>query len=774
MKLIKRYFPFIFIFFLWLAFSAPFFAGKVPYPSNYLVNHNAPWSAYERFWGPVKNASMPDILGQIYPWKHLTIEALKEGVIPLWNPYSFGGTVHLANYQSAALSPFNLIFLIFDFVNAWSILVLLQPLLAGFFTYLFLRSIKRSEFASLIGAVSFMFCGFITTWMEYATLGYAILFLPLALFAIEKFKQEGRSIYLFLLSASIPLSFLSGHFQISLYFILFVISYLLFASFQTRSKMQFALLFLSIFFGLMLSAPQILPSIEAYSYSLRSEIFQKIEVIPFNYVPTFFAPDFFGNPVTRNAWLGHYAEWNAYAGIIPIFLAIFALIKRKKETLFFVGSALISLLLAFDTPLLSLLVALKIPVLSTAAASRIIVIFSFSVAILAAFGFDYLTQEIRNKKISKKLLTWFVISLAIMVGLWILVFLGVGLNAERKLIARNNLILPTVLFGAAVLGIGISYLNKRLFAFLGLGLFILVSFDMLRFANKWIPFDPKSLVHPSIAITEFYPKISSSDRVHGNFGAENTVYYRLPGIEGYDAVYNRRYGEFIKAIETGKVTPSPRSEVIFSKNGKYAALGLDFLGIKYIVHKVSDDGKPWSYPFNLFPPDKFDKIFDDGVYRIFEAKDYVPRAFLTSDFVVEADEQKIIDILFSMSFDRSRQIILEENPGIKRETNFLGSAKITNYTNNKVEVQTESSTPSLLFLSDVWYPGWIARIDGQSSKIYRADYTFRAVTVPEGKHKVEFIYNPQSFRYGVSLAGLGALGLFSMLYFVRIKDNGRK
>ncbi|MEK9178414.1 MAG: YfhO family protein, partial [Patescibacteria group bacterium] len=366
------------------------------------------------------------------------------------------------------------------------------------------------------------------------------------------------------------------------------------------------------------------------------------------------------------------------------------------------------------------------------------------------------------------------ISLAIMVGLWILVFLGVGLNAERKLIARNNLILPTVLFGAAVLGIGISYLNKRLFAFLGLGLFILVSFDMLRFANKWIPFDPKSLVHPSIAITEFYPKISSSDRVHGNFGAENTVYYRLPGIEGYDAVYNRRYGEFIKAIETGKVTPSPRSEVIFSKNGKYAALGLDFLGIKYIVHKVSDDGKPWSYPFNLFPPDKFDKIFDDGVYRIFEAKDYVPRAFLTSDFVVEADEQKIIDILFSMSFDRSRQIILEENPGIKRETNFLGSAKITNYTNNKVEVQTESSTPSLLFLSDVWYPGWIARIDGQSSKIYRADYTFRAVTVPEGKHKVEFIYNPQSFRYGVSLAGLGALGLFSMLYFVRIKDNGRK
>ncbi|MEK9178507.1 MAG: YfhO family protein, partial [Patescibacteria group bacterium] len=299
MKLIKRYFPFIFIFFLWLAFSAPFFAGKVPYPSNYLVNHNAPWSAYERFWGPVKNDSMPDILGQIYPWKHLTIEALKSGEIALWNPYSFSGTVHLANYQSAALSPLNLLFFIFDFVNAWSILVLLQQLLAGLFTFAFLRSIKRSKFASLIGAVSFMFCGFITSWMEYATLGYAILFLPLALLAIEKFKQEEGPIYLFLLSVSVPLSFLSGHFQISLYFLLFVASYLLFTFFQTRNKNQLGYLFLSICFGLLLSMPQILPSIEAYSYSLRSEVFQKIEVIPFNYLPTFFAPAFFGNHVTR-------------------------------------------------------------------------------------------------------------------------------------------------------------------------------------------------------------------------------------------------------------------------------------------------------------------------------------------------------------------------------------------------------------------------------------------------------------------------------------------
>ena len=139
---------------------------------------------------------------------------------------------------------------------------------------------------------------------------------------------------------------------------------------------------------------------------------------------------------------------------------------------------------------------------------------------------------------------------------------------------------------------------------------------------------------------------------------------------------------------------------------------------------------------------------------------------------MEKDEQKIIDTLFLESFDRARQIVLEEDPEVEK-SNKIGSAKITEYGLNKVVVQTESDVPSLLFLSDVWYPGWKAKVDGKESKIYRADYTFRAVVVPEGKHKVEFIYSPDSFKYGVLLAIAGAIGIFSMLYFGRLKNYGR-
>jgi hypothetical protein len=216
MRFIKSHFGMIFIIIVWIVFALPFFTkGLVPFPSDYLVSFFSPWSAYQ-MGGPVKNDAMPDIIGQIYPWRYFAIETFKSGQIPLWNPYSFSGTPHLANYQSAVLNPLNIGFFLFPFITWWSILIILQPLLAGFFTYLFLKSLKRSEWAAVVSAVSFMFCGFITSWMAYGTLGFAILYLPLSLYSVEKYMNSKKYRYLFLLAITLPFSFFSGHFQISI------------------------------------------------------------------------------------------------------------------------------------------------------------------------------------------------------------------------------------------------------------------------------------------------------------------------------------------------------------------------------------------------------------------------------------------------------------------------------------------------------------------------------------------------------------------------------
>ena len=81
------------------------------------------------------------------------------------------------------------------------------------FMYLFVRALKTSEAASLIASISFMFCGFITSWMVYGLLGYAILYLPLALYALERFYVKPKWYFAVVLSITVPLSLFSGHFK---------------------------------------------------------------------------------------------------------------------------------------------------------------------------------------------------------------------------------------------------------------------------------------------------------------------------------------------------------------------------------------------------------------------------------------------------------------------------------------------------------------------------------------------------------------------------------
>ena len=101
---------------------------------------------------------------------------------------------------------------------------------------------------------------------------------------------------------------------------------------------------------------------------------------------------------------------------------------------------------------------------------------------------------------------------------------------------------------------------------------------MLRFTNKWLPFDPKALVYPDVAISKEFNKIAGFDRVITNFGGEGTIYYQLPSLEGYDAVYIKRYGEFIASLQSGDLQESPRSVVLFPQNGLYAEKAINFLG----------------------------------------------------------------------------------------------------------------------------------------------------------------------------------------------------
>jgi uncharacterized membrane protein YfhO len=83
-------------------------------------------------------------------------------------------------------------------------------------------------------------------------------------------------------------------------------------------------------------------------------------------------------------------------------------------------------------------------------------------------------------------------------------------------------------------------------------------------------------------------------------------------------------------------------------------------------------------------------------------------------------------------------------------------------------VEVDARAPCILVLSDAYYPGWKAKIDGETTEIFPAYYAFRGVLVPAGKHTVEYIYFPLSLKIGllISAAALFA-GAYSALRIIQ-------
>jgi hypothetical protein len=748
-KLFIKFWPVITIISVWLTFSTPyFFQHKVPYPSKYQVTFFSPWSYYSEFAGPVKNNAMPDIIDQMYPWKYFTTQSFKHGQIPLWNPYNFAGNPHVANFQSAVFSPFNILFFILPFIDAWSILVLLQPLLAGLFMYLFMREVSVSKTGSVIGSISFMFCGFIVVWMAYGTLAMAISLLPLALFAIERVFNKKSLWALLLISIATFTSFFSGHVQTSLYFSIFTLLYVFFKLLTTKKIKTFFLVLGFFAIGLGITLIQVLPTLTLYGQSIRSNLVYPGGQIPLNYLVTLFAPDFYGNPVTRNDWMGSYAEWASFIGIIPFILVMFSLTKTKhKYNYFFAISGILALLFSSDTPLRQLLAISNIPVFATSIPSRMIVLFSFSFAVLSGFGFDNLQKLLAEKARKKIVLTSLTIGILLAI-IWIILLFVNLLPADKNSLAVRNLILPTGMFIIFVLLnlFAASYHKKRVVLFVGIILIALTAFDSLRFATKWMPFDEKSLVYPDSAVVQALVKNISNARVFGNLGTQVESYYGIQSLEGYDPLYIGRYGEFIRSSLTGNYLSAERSVVKLDRRGRYTERVLDLLGVGIIFHPLADTNKEWAFPV-WKDYKKYSVIYQDDKFQLYKNNSAMPRASLFYNFAVIPDGKNLLKKFYADDFDFRNILLLQENPNIvrlvdhKQPEQSIEQAKIVSYTPNKVVIEVNTDQPALLFLSDSYYPNWNAKVNGKEEKIYIADYAFRAVKVPSGQSKVEFEYS---------------------------------
>jgi len=792
------WFFFFFILLLGLFFWPVFFKGWLPFPGDLLTGSYNPWSSYSFLGyapgGVPHKAQGIDVVRQLFPWKHFSIEMLKKGEWPLWNPYNFAGNPHLANLQSSPFNPFNFVFFIFSFNFAWVIYILLQPFLAGFFTFLYLREIKINPWGAFLGGLSFAFGLYMTVWLEWGNLGHALLWLPFGLLMIEKFFKERKQKWLSFLVFSLVASLLAGYIQISFYVFGVIGLYYLFLTFFFAKPGEKALflknLGLVFIWALFLSLFQILPALEHFFHSAR--LAYSSERVPGLFLPlahliTVLIPDFFGNPAHRNYWLeGTYIERVTYIGVIPLFFTVVAVVCRKKEkrVFFWMILAFLVLLLTVNSPVSRWLYLVKLPVFSTMVPTRLLGIFSFSLAILAGFGLDFLIGSFKKRKIPAAFFKILVSGGAVFALVWLLVYLGPRFFVSawwpvNLPITMRNLILPTGLF-FALAGLMIFlkiYLfafgrkKKPIFAFLRFfslsALFLLTIFDLYFYFQKITPFSPPEFVYPETEISQFLKKNSGIDRFwgygSGYFETNLATQLGLYAPDGYDPLFSRRYGELIAASNDGQIKKViPRSDVVLTPGfgnddlrlNLYRQRLLNLLGVKYLLQKNENLGEKFQPDQLTFPEEIYQLIWQKGWWQVYENKKSLPRVFLAGDYQLERNKQKIADLIFDPDFPLEEKLILEEPlpPDFSLGKKAQGEVVLLNYQPNWLEVETKSLGNKLLFLSDNYYQGWRAEIDGQKAKIYRADYSFRALPVPKGKHRVVFQYSPDSFRIGAFLS----------------------
>jgi hypothetical protein len=157
------------------------------------------------------------------------------------------------------------------------------------------------------------------------------------------------------------------------------------------------------------------------------------------------------------------------------------------------------------------------------------------------------------------------------------------------------------------------------------------------------------------------------------------------------------------------------------------------------------------------------RLVHSGDVKIYENLDVLPRMFFVSSAMAVPDDNTALTAMRDPKFDPASAVVLVDEASTSANIETGGGdravVEILLYEPERIEAQVTAANAGWLVLTDAWYPGWEVRVDGAPAEIERADILFRAVTLPEGEHHVEWIFRPASFRIGaaVSLVAVACL-----------------
>ncbi len=741
------------------------------------------------------------------PFRQTWVDLALQGYLPLWDPFTASGNPLFATLQGAILYPFSIFFLFLEFFQAFNLILIMHYALAGFFMYWLLRASRCSRTGSAIGALAFMFGGYLFSLRFYLSTLFPVVWSPLLILSFFGGMLR-NDLRLALVSAiiSVFMIFAGGAetcYQLFAWMIFFsIFPVTLFPDIpmpSLKNRMVYLGLFFILFFGF--SAVQFLPTMELVENSLRSKSFeintashwnlQSRDLFQFILLDPFGYHAFQNETGDRQTWLQ-----SQYTGAIPLLLAGFFFLKGgiRAWTLILIvvvswalATGQDSILYRFFFETLPYFDKFRYPV-------KFLLPIILIISIASAFGWDRLRQTKPEKKLKAILLS---LATLCMVG-----FGGIDLFflPLQEWMSANGFLPPAYskteinlgnlqrLFGLTSLFSLFLYLHLRknqtssAWILMAVSIFFLDIFFsnhgnlkmmsskpmesnlpttqfLMRDKNLFRVFVTKNTEHPLVnsPVKRDFRGVELKGK---EFPVEFRNQNRVQQLGGWNIIRKTNSINFIGRVSNGPLTSNLPS--------------LRMANVKYIVH--GGPGPLENLPLAFEEPPEYRRQLEKNnehpppLLRVYENPGYLGRAFLAGQCVVLPDGPQLNNAIIDTRWDPEQWVILPESPldlpcvlpgdGAKKGE---GTVQITHWKSEEgaqdlapgeYRMQVNSARRQFLVLSDSFYPGWEAFIDGEQVTIHRANQAFRAIVMPEGKHVVEFRYRPKSFLYGAWISGI--------------------
>jgi hypothetical protein len=704
------------------------------------------------FWG------LPSL--QFYPWREYAFSLLRQGQLPLWNPFNGAGAPLFANYQSALLYPFTWLGLILPLAQSMSFSAVLHLFFAGWGMWRLLGRLGANGVGRGVSAFAFGMTGYLVARLGTFPIINAAAWLPWQVWAAHDLLTTGNRRAAPWLALFTALQLLTGHAQTAWYSLGIVGLFALWLTVSQRPIhwRRLTTLIGCIGLGAGVAALQLMATAELLGQSQRSGGVDLWTAMNFSYGPArtlnFLSPIIFGTPADGSYLTqGAYFEDAVYIGLIPLVAAIAAIVgwrRRRREALaqsvpIWIVIVIIGFVLALGqySPIFPFLYE-HVPTFDLFQAPvRWHLWTVFGLSLLAGIG---ATWWRRGGRWTRRLTVACVG--AALVSLGMLLFLLSDNPGVRVLIRA---VFVTSIFGTLAGWLTLrkpepGSLHCARWAIL---VFVVIALD-LGFASWGL--------NPTVP-AEFYEPSSEDDQVEREYVPREVE--RALKFDQYFRFDDYRIAaeqwQQVRQLDLPNMNLMDRQLLLNNFDPLLPSQYVQYINL--LENNLQNDA--------LFRAAAVSAVRNQaGSSRTISGE--AQRAYLVGSVCWHKTQIELEAALLDPGWQPILQAHLLGNGGCEDVTNSVpGSVSMAHYAANRVILSTQLQRDGWLILADTDYPGWVATVDGEPTPIYRANVLFRAVQVSAGEHTVVFDYSPYWLVPG---ALVSAVSLLILLLLFRLRN----